>query len=94
MTSPVQINRLRLSLPPEWRGKEQLVARALARELATLRVPRDLALDTLRVPPLTLRGGESWQSAVRRAAAGVQDQLATLSNGGPPAPPSTASPHA
>jgi len=70
-----QLDRLNLSLPPQWKGQAQLFARHLAHLLGELEVTGDVRLDRLSLPAISARPGETYQVVARRVAREVQTQL-------------------
>ena len=75
----LNIDRLRLQLPPEYADRAAGIARLLADELATLPVQTNQRLDQLVLPPVSILPGASDQQVARSIAAGVQASLSSKS---------------
>ena len=76
--SHLQIDQLKLSLPPGWQGHAPLFARYLANLLGQLEIRADVRVDHLSIPPVTARAGENYQVVARRVARQIEGQLRSL----------------
>ncbi|MFC7335837.1 hypothetical protein ACFQY0_01505 [Haloferula chungangensis] len=64
----LNVERMRLSLPSEMRGKERTFAQHLAGEFGRLRVSEDTTIEKISLPPITYRPGESAALLAKRVA--------------------------
>lgn len=71
----VFIDHLNLSLPSEFQGRANAIAREAVRQLGTLNLDRSATIGSLNVPPIMLQGGESDQVIARRVAGAIRRQL-------------------
>ena len=73
----LSIDQLNLRLPAGYAHRADAIARETARQLSRLPLPfgADARLDSLGVPPVRIRGGESNRVIARRIAHGIHDQL-------------------
>ena len=78
MNPTLQIDHLKLTLPPQWQGKAQLFARYLSHRLSTLELKGDRHIDRLELPPMTAQAGESYQVVARRVARQIGEQINAL----------------
>ncbi len=65
------IDRLRLTIPASFRGRESAIARLVAEELAEIPLASDLSLDRLAVPPVAVAPTAGNREVAKAIAAAV-----------------------
>ncbi len=84
------IDRLRLHLPSGYRHRSASIGRLLAEELARIPLGRDLQIENLRLPSITIASGESDRRIARKITAAVAQRIETSKPEWPIAGPSPA----
>jgi hypothetical protein len=74
LNSSSKIDRLRISLPPEWRGRETLLVRLIARELGNLPLAAGAELDQMKLSPITHPPGGTTKSLASSIARQIHRQ--------------------
>lgn len=75
----IDIERLRVTLPPQWRGKERMFAQTVAEELAKLPFSQSVELDSLQLPTIRIQPGEPYSFVARRVARQIHGQIQSAS---------------
>ena len=76
----LNIDRLILRLPPELATRKRAIGRALRTELARLDTTGADGRETLSLPPLAMRAGETSTALARRIGTAVGQSLRANSN--------------
>jgi hypothetical protein len=71
----VSIDKLNLQLPHGFASRADRIARQVGHELARLPTYHDVHIATLRLPAITVHGGESNQVIARRIAKAIHRQV-------------------
>ncbi|MGJ8677409.1 MAG: hypothetical protein ACSHX0_07820 [Akkermansiaceae bacterium] len=75
MSHSINIDRMKLTLPEAWRGRERTFARLLAQELGRLPVSASQHLESLSIQPIQARSGESYTIVAKRVAQQIHQQI-------------------
>jgi len=68
------IDRVRISLPPEWRGREALLVRLIAREFGNLPISAGAKVDRMILSPITHSPGGTTKGLASSIAKQIHRQ--------------------
>ena len=80
MNPLIDVEKMRIQLPSQWRGRERVFAQAVVEELGKLPVSQDVSLDNIQIPAITIRKGQSHAAVARMVAKQIFDQIQIVSS--------------